>query len=229
MKLVNSKYYNRTDSIMGGKVTLDELAGVLKVVGDIMATNNIHLEQPIEHCLLGSSGKAQTSGDVDIGVISFPDTLVDDRVLKVSCVGTVMSFVIEIPNYSSIDNNVNRNGLVQVDLIRGHLPWLKQFFFSSNLSKFKGAHRNLLISSYLMMFRRVYFGEDTELWTSSSGPIFSQVHGLSERHRTRQRNKAGSLLKTKFIDTYSNQSFNLLESSEVYFKGIQHNAFDSFE
>jgi len=110
--------------------------------------------------LLGSTGKKEYSGDVDI---AFPDqsskeitkyynTLKEifgiDNLRKT---GSVIHLCYPIVNYDSIKlGRLPRTGKVQIDFNFGDVEWLKIFNYSpGDLSKFKGVHRNLCIAAIL--------------------------------------------------------------------------------
>lgn len=234
MKLVNSEFYNRTDEIMGGRITRGEIFVTLSVIQDILRDAGILTEKPLRECFLGSTGKKEISGDIDIGVIPFNSEAAfklrsHPDVLKVSRAGAVTSIVIAIQGCPEVYLPGNFNGLVQVDLIPGDLKWLKQFFFADERSGFKGAHRNLLISSYLRSFRKQTMRSDWSVFETETGPVFSQVLGIADRELKRQSDKNGKPYATKFNQTVSNQSFDIEKSAEYWFGNYYRDAFTSVE
>lgn len=235
MKLVNSKYYKDSgDVLMGGRILLEEIPATLAVVSEILYDAGIVLERPIVDCLLGSTGKKPSSGDIDLGVWPFSDIQTaaikrHPQVFKVSRAGSVVSMIIAIQGTGEVNAAQDRNGLVQVDLIPGDLNWLKQFFFADESSGFKGAHRNLLISAYLMHFRREHTPDGWKVWSVSNGPIFSQNHGFADRKQTRRTNADGVPYATKFDTEYTNKMFNVEDAAEYYFGNHYRDAFTSVE
>lgn len=233
MKLVNSKYYEPKDEIMGGRITKDQIFMSLGVIASILKDVGIELEAPISECLLGSTGKKDTSGDIDLAVKAVGSSafalMHHPLVLKTSRAGSVFSFVIKIPGCPELHEADLMNGFVQVDLIPGDLKWLKQFFYASERSAFKGAHRNLLISAYLFSFRVQTKRLGWSVWETETGPVFSQNHGVAQRHRKRLSDSKGKPYATKFEDTVSNQLFDMKEAACFYLGSDYGRAFDSVE
>lgn len=219
---------------MGGRILREEIPATLVLVSEILSDVGIATEKPLAECLLGSTGKKPSSGDIDVAVrpfepISMAALKKHDSVLKVSRAGAVTSLVIAIQGLPEVDLEAERNGLVQVDLIPGKLQWLKQFFFADERSAFKGAHRNLLISSYLYSFRREVTPSGWQVFQTSDGPIFSQNHGLCDRLLTRQADKFGKPYASKFKEEYSNSFFDIEKAAEYYFGNHYRDAFTSVE
>lgn len=219
---------------MGGRILREEIPATLVVVSEILNEVGISTERPIAECLLGSTGKKPSAGDIDVGVRPFEPIAVaalrkHESVLNVSRAGAITSIVVAIQGLSQVDRGNDRNGLVQVDLIPGDLTWLKQFFFADERSAFKGAHRNLLISSYLFGFRTETKKPGWTVFERSEGPMFSQNHGLCDRRLVRKADKNGKPYATKFDEEIFNKQYNLEQAAEHYFGNYYRDAFTSVE
>lgn len=108
-----------------------------------------------DYVVLGSAGKKDWSGDLDIGVIVPQKQLLklliqlygDDGSRKL---GSGCSVAFDIVGYDdSLIPPVGskRTGKVQVDFIHGDLDLLKIFYHSPKHGNLKGFHRNIAISS----------------------------------------------------------------------------------
>lgn len=233
MKLVNTGT-NTNHAVVGGRISRTEIEAITSVIERILLQSNIKLEYPVADSMLGSSGSDRLMcGDIDIAVplcaLQCGATLSRHPEIK-SCSqhGNVISLILEIPN-GEISPSQLRNGLVQVDLIGGDFKWLKQFYYSDSKSSFKGAHRNLMISSYLAHFRRKTYGEWADIWVVDEGPIFSQKNGFCDRQRTRVAKGDGTPYASKFTTVITNVSYDLATSASYYFGSHYAHAFDSFE
>ena len=114
---------------------------------------------PLEDNVLGSVGKKQFSGDIDVAV-HIPDDEIQnfmervrqcDIVESVSRGPLVVISKVKIQNYdNTIATDKKRSGYVQVDFMIDEDPvWLKTFYHSPSdtESSYKGAHRNIVIGA----------------------------------------------------------------------------------
>lgn len=108
---------------------------------------------------LGSVGKKQFSGDIDVA-ITIPEDQIPNFIQRVNqspiVDNTVKSILVvmskvKIQNYNeSIPTDRKRTGYVQVDYMIDEDPnWLKTFYHSpgENESNYKGAHRNIALGA----------------------------------------------------------------------------------
>lgn len=92
--------------------------------------------------LIGSSGKKDTSGDIDIAVDGCEYENIKQKVKEHY-----------LPNEYKITKGLisvceKVNGsYVQVDFIFGEIEWIKLFYFYDESSKLKGVHRNIALST----------------------------------------------------------------------------------
>jgi hypothetical protein len=146
---------------------------------------------PLKNYLLGSAGKNQFSGDIDIAlkleteeIPKFVEKLEQTpEVLEVQKTSVIMTKV-KIINYDpDIETDKPRTGFVQVDFMPGDPDWLKVFYHSPSEkeSKYKGVYRNIMLST-IAAFHDKKASEETVddgrpmeverwLWSSSDGLV----------------------------------------------------------
>lgn len=142
-------------------IRMDELFPTLEYVAELTGIHDI------KNRVLGSAGKKEFSGDVDVALeekdpmemVKFIWTLEDafgkDSVRKI---GKLVTTRVPIQNFhrkSSPDSDY-RSKYVQIDYMFGDTEWLKFYFFSpdQNESNLKGAHRNLALASIAQFIDR---------------------------------------------------------------------------
>ena len=106
---------------------------------------------------LGSVGKREFSGDIDVALKIDTDDLpefIEKLKNSSQILGIVRSSVImtkvKIQNYDeNKETTANRTGFVQVDFMPGDPEWLKTYYHSPNEkdSQYKGVYRNIMIAS----------------------------------------------------------------------------------
>ena len=106
---------------------------------------------------LGSVGKREFSGDIDVALKIDTDDLpefIEKLKNSSQILGIVRSSVImtkvKIQNYDeNKETTANRTGFVQVDFMPGDPDWLKTYYHSPNEkdSQYKGVYRNIMIAS----------------------------------------------------------------------------------
>lgn len=118
-----------------------------------------HLGVDLRNNTLGSVGKKQFSGDIDVAM-HIPDEDIPEFIKKVQQSPIVdiaqkgplvVISKVQIQNYNpDIETDKVRTGFVQVDFMIDKSPtWLKTFYHapSETESKYKGAHRNIVIGA----------------------------------------------------------------------------------
>ena len=106
---------------------------------------------------LGSVGKREFSGDIDVALKIDADKIPEfvERLKKSSQImdiakSSVIMTKVKIMDFDeSKDDGRPRTGYVQVDLMPGDPDWLKTYYHSPNEkdSQYKGVYRNLMIAS----------------------------------------------------------------------------------
>ena len=118
-----------------------------------------HLGVDLRNNTLGSVGKKQFSGDIDVAM-HIPDEDIPEFIKKVQASPIVdiaqkgplvVISKVQIQNYNpELETDKERTGFVQVDFMIDKDPtWLKTFYHapSDTESKYKGAHRNIVIGA----------------------------------------------------------------------------------
>lgn len=158
----------------------------------------------LKNNVLGSVGKNEFSGDIDVALqidpkdaAEFLDKLKSTAgVSDVTKTSVIMSKV-KIENYdNSKETNRPRTGYVQVDFMPGDPGWMKTFYHapSEKESKYKGVFRNIIISTIAAFYDKKQSEEtiddgrpvEVERW------LWSPTEGLVRVKRTPVPNKAGT-------------------------------------
>ena len=200
------------------------------------------LQLTYPHHILGSTGKKEFHGDLDIG-IAIPKKERHDFFLflkshfgdhEVKSYGALYSIKFPIACYQQYETDKKRTGKVQIDFIMGDdLEWLKFFYHSPVESKLKGTHRNIAISS-LAGFTDRYEDEMRDVydrpvllrrWKWSPTTALTQVE-----RRSRRSLVTGLYIKKQDELFLSDAITDPKKAAEVLFKGkLSHNYFDSCE
>lgn len=130
-----------------GKIHRTEVQPTIDALNDLLK-----LKYPMS--ILGSVGKKEFSGDIDIGIdipkedcrqfFDYLKTHFGDH--DVRTFGSLYSIHFPIHNFDRLLLK-DRPGEVQIDFIPGKLDWLNFFYHSPVESKLKGTHRNISMST----------------------------------------------------------------------------------
>lgn len=209
-----------------GTIHIDEIGPTL---GKIQQQTKL---SDVESRVLGSVGKKEYSGDMDIAVEpKSPEELATfiasleaaygkDNVRKV---GPLVTTKVPIEKYNP-ENNARpaRTGYVQVDYMFGNPEWLKTYYHSprDSESKFKGAHRNLAIAAVVRHLDTKESSErdgfdrpvETERW------IFSPKDGLIRVKRTSRKGRGDKWIKGQKTEKLSDPIHDADEIAKVMFR-----------
>ena len=128
----------------------------------------------LQNNVLGSVGKKQFSGDIDVAIHIPPDKFEEfkAKVEKSSIVANtvkgplVLMSRVQIQGFNAdLETDKPRTGYVQVDYMMDEDPnWLKTFYHapSEEESRYKGAHRNIAIGALSQFVDRKESDEKTE-------------------------------------------------------------------
>lgn len=122
-------------------------------------TADLRIPFDLNECVLGSTGKAEYSGDIDLVIdaewwnkspAAFRETLAET--FGKDCTaqnGGMVHLKLPIEGYDcSLQERLPRTGFVQVDFNFGNPEWEKFYHYSpGDKSGYKGAHRNLAIAA----------------------------------------------------------------------------------
>lgn len=190
---------------------------------------------------LGSVGKRQFSGDMDVALELGPDQIPEfmerleasPNILDMAKSSVIMTKV-KIENYDEEKSDGRpRTGYVQLDFMPGNPEWLKTYYHSPREedSKYKGAYRTILLAIIAAVHNQKNSGEmiDDHRYEQSERWKFSPAEGLVRVIRTPVPKKNGQGYTKKHID-------DVIEGPYTNAETIAHNlnlgnadAMDSFE
>ena len=152
---------------------------------------------------LGSVGKREFSGDIDVALKIATDDLPtfikklenSPQILGVAKSSIIMTKV-KISNFDkSKEDGRPRTGYVQVDFMPGDPEWMKTYYHSPHEkdSKYKGVYRNILIASIAGQYKVVNSAETIEDGRAEASErfMFSPRDGLVRVRRTPVPKKTG--------------------------------------
>lgn len=209
-----------------GTIHIDEIKPTMRDIAKLIGMPNAVNQA------LGSVGKAEYSGDIDIAVDLDKDKMkIMSKKLRnnlgdqsVTGVAGNISFRFPISGYDKLKQGRQpRTGLVQVDLIPGEPAWMKTFFYSpGDVSKFKGIHRNLAISAVAAQIDR----QESKEQDDYDRPIeviryaWGPKGGLQKVKKTSIRNKkTGKWLKKQNTELLTDPVKDPNKIVQILFKG----------
>ena len=184
---------------------------------DIFDANDFHIDEidptlseleralgiDLKNNVLGSVGKKEFSGDIDVAVQVDPDKIPElveklkrsPLVLDLEKTSVIMTKV-KIVDYDPDKQTTKpRTGFVQVDFMPGDPGWLKTYYHSPSEteSKYKGVFRNIMIATIAAVLDR----KDSEEKIDDGRPVeserwmWSPADGLVRIRRTPVPKKSG--------------------------------------
>jgi hypothetical protein len=180
-----------------GAIHIDEIEPTLDKLEKILGID-------LKNNTLGSVGKKEYSGDIDIALDIKPEDIpafveklknIPD-VLDLAKSSVIMTKV-KIDGYdeNKKPENKPRTGYVQVDFMPGDSSWLKTFYHApyEKDSKYKGVYRNILISSIAAHLDRKESDEKLPDGRAMQAEryMWSPTDGLIRVLRTPEPNKKG--------------------------------------
>lgn len=169
------------------------LAYLEKSLGGIDLKNNV----------LGSVGKKEFSGDIDVAIDIEPEALpelldklqINPDILDIAKSSVIMTKV-KIQGYDANKTTDRvRTGYVQLDFMPGNPGWMKTYYHSptDQESQYKGVFRNILLAVVCALYDRKDSVEKTEDGRSmeSEQYLFSPTNGLVRVKRTPVPKKNG--------------------------------------
>ena len=189
-----------------GPIHIDEINPTLD-------TLEKHLGIDLKNNVLGSVGKKEFSGDIDVAIQVDADKI-PELVKKIEACPLIMDIAkssvimtkVKIEGYDESKQTTKpRTGYVQVDFMPGDPEWMKTYYHSPSdkESKYKGVFRNLMIATIAAIRDSRASGEtiddgrpaEVERW------IFSPTEGLVRIKRVPAQRKDGKGYTKKNIDT----------------------------
>lgn len=179
-----------------GPIHIDEIEPTLDALEKVLGID-------LKNNTLGSVGKKQFSGDIDIALQIDPDQIPDfvkkleqvPEILDIAKSSVIMTKV-KIQDYNpELETGKPRTGYVQVDFMPGDPGWLKTYYHSPSEteSKYKGVFRNVMIATIAAVHDR----KDSEETIEDGRPLeserwmWSPTDGLVRIKRTPVPKKSG--------------------------------------
>lgn len=179
-----------------GAIHIDEIEPTLKLLQSKLGID-------LENNVLGSVGKRQFSGDIDVA-LNIPADDIPAFVEKLKAMPEVLDLAkssvimtkIKIEDFDkSKSDGRPRTGYVQVDFMPGDPGWLKTYYHSPSEteSKYKGVYRNIMIASIAAVYQRKDSDEkiDDGRSVTSERWMWSPTDGLIRIRRTPVPKKSG--------------------------------------
>jgi hypothetical protein len=158
----------------------------------------------LQNNVLGSVGKKEFSGDIDVAIQVDPDKIPElvkkieasPLVLDVAKSSVIMTKVKIVDYDQNKQATKPRTGFVQVDFMPGDPGWMKTYYHSPSEteSKYKGVFRNIMIATIAAVLDRQDSEEkiDDGRSVESERWMWSPADGLVRIKRTPVPNKAGT-------------------------------------
>ena len=156
-----------------GAIHIDEINPTL---GQLEKTLGLDLK----NFTLGSVGKRQFSGDIDVALNlkpeelpAFIEKLKKNPLIKDIAKSSVIMTKVQIQNFDkSKSDGRPRTGFVQLDFMPGDPGWLKTYFHSpaEKESKYKGVFRNVMVATMASVHNR----DDSDAETEDGRPLESR-------------------------------------------------------
>lgn len=180
-----------------GPIHIDEIEPTLDALEKILKID-------LKNNVLGSVGKKQFSGDIDVAIQLAPEEIEGfvDKLKKVPEImdlakSSVIMTKVKIVNFDQSKQTLKpRTGYVQVDFMPGDPGWMKTYYHSPSEteSKYKGVFRNIMIATIAAVLDRKDSEEtiDDGRSVESERWMWSPADGLVRIKRTPVPNKAGT-------------------------------------
>ena len=161
------------------------------------------LDLDLKDFVLGSVGKREFSGDIDVAlnlqpeeIPAFVEKLKKSPLIFDIAKSSVIMTKVKIVNYDeSKSDGRPRTGYVQLDFMPGDPGWLKTYYHSPSdkESKYKGVFRNIMVATMAAVHNRQDSAETTEDGRplESVRYMWSPTDGLVKIRRTPVRKKSG--------------------------------------
>ncbi len=156
-----------------GPIHIDEINPTLDALERVL---NIDLKNNV----LGSVGKKEFSGDIDVAIQVDPDKIPElerrlertPEIMDIAKTSVIMTKV-KIVDYDPDKQTTKpRTGFVQVDFMPGDPGWMKTYYHSPSEkeSKYKGVFRNIMIATICAVYNR----RDCEQKIDDGRPVESE-------------------------------------------------------
>jgi len=167
-----------------GPIHISEIEPTLSALEQVLGID-------LKNNALGSVGKKEFSGDIDVALQIDPKNIPEfikrlektPEVLDIKKSSVIMTKVKIVDYDQSKTTSKPRTGYVQIDFMPGDPGWMKTFYHAPHEteSKYKGVFRNLLISSIVPHYQSKVSDETIEdgrpveqerwMWSSNDGLV----------------------------------------------------------
>tara|TARA_R110001592_G_scaffold198706_7_gene447056 strand:- start:11723 stop:12598 length:876 start_codon:yes stop_codon:yes gene_type:complete len=199
---------NESGSMSGvGAIHIDEIEPTLDYLEKSLGMD-------LKNNVLGSVGKKEFSGDIDVAIDVEPDAMpelldklkINPDIIDIAKSSVIMTKV-KIANFdANKTTDKARTGYVQLDFMPGNPGWMKTYYHSpaDGESQYKGVYRNILLAVVSALYNRKDSEEKTEDGRSleSEQYLFSPTKGLVRVRRNPVPKKNG--------DGYTKQNTNVI-------------------
>lgn len=156
-----------------GPIHIDEINPTLDALEKALGID-------LKNNVLGSVGKKEFSGDIDVAIQVAPDAI-PELVKKIEATPLVLDIAkssvimtkVKIVNYDQSKQATKpRTGFVQVDFMPGDPGWMKTYYHSPSdtESQYKGVFRNLMLATMCAVYQR----QDSEEQIEDGRPVESE-------------------------------------------------------
>ena len=156
-----------------GPIHIDEINPTLDALEKTLGID-------LKNNVLGSVGKKEFSGDIDVAVQVDPDDIPElvkkieasPLVLDIAKSSVIMTKVKIVDYDQNKQTTKPRTGFVQVDFMPGDPGWMKTYYHSPSdkESKYKGVFRNIMIATIAAIYQR----QDSEETIEDGRPVESE-------------------------------------------------------
>lgn len=186
----HQKYFRSAKSIHKNDIfdAVKIIANLVEIFPEILMDN-----------LLGSAGKQEISGDIDIAIEDNIENIADilernRAIYKINKGLNCINLLIEMKNSQN----------VQVDLFFGESEWLKFTHFSAgDKSKYKGIYRTVLLSS-IISATTDFVDYDNDQLIAKVGPILNLSEGIRTQYRIALAKKNSEGYIKKLVEVKAN-------------------------
>ena len=180
-----------------GPIHIDEIEPTLTALEKVLGID-------LKGNVLGSVGKREFSGDIDVALQIDPESIPQfieklkntPEVLDIEKTSVIMTKVQIVGYDEAKQTSKPRTGYVQVDFMPGDPGWLKTYYHSPSEkeSKYKGVFRNIMIATIAAVHNRQDSADtiDDGRPVESERWMWSPADGLVRIKRTPVPNKAGT-------------------------------------
>lgn len=184
------------EQLWGGRIHRDDIQPTVQFLSTL---TGIDAEQLMDG-VLGSVGKQETSGDIDVALdhndADFEKLadVIKKQIDQVKVNSGFKSVNLLVPIQGDKSKEISGyNGYVQVDLFFGKKAWMKFAYLSAGeASKYKGLYRTMLIGAVAAAGTQFTDYDESGELLAKVGEVFDLNKGIVTQFRMRPRKKSGT-------------------------------------